>query len=80
MNLNKRKLCCKKLSKYVIAFDYKDKLLILFISSASVVETPVGITGVSFTLIFSLTTGTIKKITDHYKKQKEKAWEDSYVV
>ena len=32
--INQRKLCCKKLSKYVTAFDYIDKILI-FLSAAS---------------------------------------------
>ena len=81
MKINQRKLCCKKLSKYVIAFDYIDKLLILLsatssgvciISSASVVEAPVGITGASFTLIFSLTTGTIKKLLIITRNKKKK--------
>ena len=35
--------------------------------------------GASFTLIFSLTTGIIKKINNHNKKQEEKAQKDSYV-
>ena len=65
-----RKLCGKKLNKYVAAFDYKDKILIVLsaasggvciISSASVVGAPIGIAGASFTLIFSLTTEIAKK-------------------
>ena len=60
-----------KLSKYVAAFDYIDKILIVLsatsggvsiISFTSIVGAPVGIASASFTLIFSLTTGTIKKI------------------
>ena len=79
--INQRKLCSKRLSKYVTAFDYIDKILIVLsatssevciISSASVVGAPVGITSTSFTLIFSLVT-VIIKITKHHKKQKEKA-------
>ena len=71
----------KKLSKYVASFDYIDKILIVrsatssgvcFISSVSVVSAPVAIAGSSITLIFYLTTGTIKKITAYNKKQKEK--------
>ena len=67
--INQRKSCSKKLSKYVTAFDHIDKILIIFnatsngvciISSASVVGAPVGIASVTFTLIFSLTTGIIK--------------------
>ena len=68
--INQRKSCNKKLSKPVAAFDYIDKLLIVFssrsgrvciISSVSV-GAPIIIAGASFTLIFSLTTGIIKKL------------------
>ena len=71
------KLCSKKLSKYVSAFDYIDKILIVLsatssgvciISSASVVGAPVGIASASFTLIFSLTTGIIKKLQETKRK------------
>ena len=67
--INQRKLCSKKVSKYVSAFDYIDTFLIVLsaasdgvyiISSVSVFGAPVGIAGASFTLIFSLITG-IKK-------------------
>ena len=80
--INQRKLCSKKLSKYVTAFDYIDKILIVLsatssgvsiISFTSIVGAPVGIASASFTLIFSLTTGIIKKIIKNNKKQKEKA-------
>ena len=59
--INQRKKCSKKLSKCVSALDYIDKVLIVLsvtsggvciISSVSVVGTPVGIAGTSFTLIF----------------------------
>ena len=68
--INQRKLCIKKLSKYVTAFDYIDKILtvlsattggVSIISFTSIVGAPVGISSASFTLIFSLTTRTIKK-------------------
>ena len=80
--INQRELCSKKLSKYVAAFDYIDKVLIALstasggvciISFVSVAGAPIGIAGASFTLIFSLTTWKIK-VTKHNKKQKEKAW------
>ena len=79
--INQRKTCSKKLSKYVTAFNYIDKVLIVssaasggvcIISSVSVVGTPVGITGANYILIFSLTTGIIKKIAKHNKKHIEK--------
>ena len=71
----------KKLSKYVAAFDYIDNILIVLsatndgaciISSISVVGAPIGIAGASFTLIFSLTTGTIKKLLSITRNKKNK--------
>ena len=56
-----RKFCCKKLSKYVAAFDYIDKVLIVLsttsggiciISYASVVGAPIGITGANLLYFF----------------------------
>ena len=61
-------LCCQKLKKYVTTFDYIDKVLVVLsavtggvsiISFASIIGAPVGIVSLSFTLIFSLTTGII---------------------
>ena len=61
--INQRKSCSKKLSKYVTAFDYIDKILIVLsattggvsiISFTSVVGAPVGKGSAIFTLIFIL--------------------------
>ena len=61
----------KKLSKYIAAFDYFDKTLIVLsatsggisiISFVSVIGAPVGIPSASFSLVFSLTTGIVKKL------------------
>ena len=80
--INQRKSCSKNLSRYVGAFDYIDKILIVLSATTggvsiclftSVVGAPVGIARPSFTLIFSLTTGIVKKIIKHNKKQKQKA-------
>ena len=66
--INQRKSCSKKLSKYVAAFDFIAKILIVLsttssgvciILSASVVGAPAGKASASLTLIFSLTTGTM---------------------
>ena len=74
--INRRKSCSKKLSKYVTASDYIDKILIVLsatsngvyiILSASVFGAPVGIASASFTLILSFTTG-IKKLLTITKK------------
>ena len=82
--INQRKSCSKKLSKYVAVFDYIDQALIVLsatsggvsiISFTSVIGAPVGIVSASFTLIFSLTTGIIKKlptITINKKKKHDK--------
>ena len=79
--INQRKLCHKKLSKYVTAFDYIDKVLIVLsatrggvaiISFTSVVGAPVGIASARFILFFSLTTGIIKKLLSIKKKKKKK--------
>ena len=80
--INQRRSCSKKLSKYVTAFDYIDKILIVLsatssddciISSATVVGAPVGRASASFTLIFSPNNRNHQKITKYNKKQKEKA-------
>ena len=61
----------KKISKYVAAFDYRDKVLIvLSVTSGavsiclftSIVGAPVGIASASFTLTFSLATEIVKKL------------------
>ena len=62
------------------AFDSIDKFLIVLnaasagvciILSASVIGAPVGIAGSSFTLIFSLTRGIIKKILSITRNKKK---------
>ena len=79
--INQRKSCSQKLSKYVTTFDYTDKILIVLstttrgvsiISFTSVIGAPVGIVSASFTLIFSLATGIVKKLLNITRK-KEKA-------
>ena len=79
--INQRKSCSKKLSKYVTAFDYIDKILIVLsatssgvsiISFTSVIGAPVGIASASFTLIFSLTTGIVKKLLNITRNKKKK--------
>ena len=79
--INQRKSCSKKLSKYVIAFDYIDKILIVLsatssgvsiISFTSIIGAPVGIASASFTLIFSLTTGIVKKLLNITRNKKKK--------
>ena len=68
--INQSKLC-KKLSKYVTAFDYIDKILIV-LRATSIVWAPVGIASASLTLFFSLTTGIVKKLLNITRNKKKK--------
>ena len=79
--IKERKLNSKKLSKYEAAFDYMDKFLIILYATSggvsityftTVIRTPVGIATVSFTLIFSLTTGLTKKLLSITRNKKKK--------
>ena len=79
--INERKSCSKKLSKSVAVFDYIDQALIALsatsggvsiISFTSIVGAPVGIASASFTLIFSLTTGIVKKLLNITRNKKKK--------
>ena len=79
--INQRKSCSKKLSKYVAVFDYIDQALIVLsatssgvsiISFTSIIGAPVGIASASFTLIFSLTTGIVKKLLNITRNKKKK--------
>ena len=79
--INERKSCSKKLSKYVTTFDYIDKILIILsatnggvsiISFTSAIGAPVGIASASFTLVFSLTAGIFKKLLVTTRKKKKK--------
>ena len=62
-------------------FDYIDKIFIVLsatssrvsiISFTSIIGAPVGIASASFTLIFSLTTGIVKKLLNITRKKKKK--------
>ena len=73
-DINQQKAQSKKLNKYITIFDYIDKILIVLSATTSGVSIisftsttigeSVGIVSASFTLIFSLTTGIIKKLLD----------------
>ena len=79
--IKERKDIIKKSSKYIVAFDYAGKLFItlsasfgtLSISShATIVGIPVRIAGASLTLIFTITTGVVKKLLNITRKKKKK--------
>ena len=67
--VQERKIMSRKLSKYIAAFDYIDKIVlsatirvVSIISFASVIGAPAEIASASFTLVFSLNAGIIKKV------------------
>ena len=79
--INQRKSCNQKLDKYVTVFDCIDQALVVLsatsggvsiISFTSIVGAPVGIASASFTLIFSLTTGIVKKLLNITRNKKKK--------
>ena len=79
--INQRKLCSKKLSKYVTAFDYIDKILIVLSATSSgvsiilftsIVGAPVLLTSASLTLFFSLSTRIVKKLLNIARNKKKK--------
>ena len=81
--INQKKSCCKKLSKYVAAFDYIDNILIVLSATTggvsiwlftSVAGAPVEKASAIFTLIFLSNNRNSQRITEHNKNQKEKAW------
>ena len=76
-----RKDIIKKISKYIVAFDYADKVFITLSASfgtlsiasyATVVGIPAGIVGASLTLIFTITTGVVKTFLNITRKKKKK--------
>ena len=80
-DVNQQKEYSKKLIKYITIFDYIDKILIVLsattsglsiISFTSTIGNSVGIVSASFTLIFSLTTGIVKKLLNMTINKKKK--------
>ena len=79
--INQQKSYSKKLNWYVTIVDYIDKILIVLsattsgvsiISFTNTIGKSVGIVGANFTLIFSLTTGIIKKLLNMTINKKKK--------
>ena len=78
--IKERQLMSKRLSRYIVSFDYFDKSLIVLsatsgsISIASfalVIGTPVGIASASLSLTFSFSTGLVKKILKTTRNKKK---------
>ena len=81
VEIKERKDIVKKISKYIVAFDYADKFFIALSASfgtltiashATIVRIPVGIAGTSLTLIFTVTTGVVEKLLNITRKKKKK--------
>ena len=79
--IKERKDIIKKLNKYLVSFDYLDKIFITLSASfgtlsiasqATVIGIPAGITGASLTLIFTIGTGINKSSLKVTKKRKKK--------
>ena len=79
--IKERKDIIKKISKYIVAFDYADKVFITLSASfgtlsiasyPTLVEIPAGIAGASLTLIFTVTTGVVKTLLNITRKKKKK--------
>ena len=79
--ISQRKWYSKKLSKYIAAFDYVDKILVVLSAKTggvsislftSIVGAPVRIASASFTLIFSLITAIVKKLLSITRNKKKK--------
>ena len=81
--IKERKYIIKNLNKYLVSFDYLDKIFITLSASlnigtlsiasyASVVGIPAGITGASLTLVFAIDTGISKSLLKLTKKRKKK--------
>ena len=79
--INERKDIIKKLNKYIVGFDYLDKIfstlsasfgMLSIASHTTVVGIPVSIAGASLTLIFTIITGTNKSLLQVTKKRKKK--------
>ena len=77
--IKERKDIIRKLNKYLVCFDYLDKIFITLSASfgtlsiasyASVVGIPAGITGASSTLVFTIGTGISKSLLKLTKKEK----------
>ena len=79
--IKERKDIIKKISKYIVAFDYANKLFTTLSASlstlsiasyATVNAIPPGIAGASLTLIFTVTTVVVKTLLNITRKKKKK--------
>ena len=80
-DIKERSLMSKRYSKYVVSFYYSDKsLIVLSVTTGSIsialfsilIGAPAGIASASFSLAFSISTGTVKKLKTTRSKKKKK--------
>ena len=78
--MKERELMSKRISKYIVSFDYFDKSLIFFVCSnwqhffvsfATVIGAPVGMISASCSLAFSITTEIVIKLLKTRNKKKK---------
>ena len=81
VQIGERKDIVKKISKYIVAFDYADKLFItlsasfgtlIIASHTKILGIPVGIAGASLSLIFTTRTGVVKTLLNIMRKKKKR--------
>ena len=79
--IKERKDIVKEISKYIVAFDYGNKLFITLSASfgtlsiasyTTIVGIPVGIAGACLTLIFTITTGVVKTLLNITREKKKR--------
>ena len=79
--IKERKDIIKKINKYIVSFDYLDKIFVTLSASfgtlgiasyTAVVSIPAAIAGSSLTLIFTIGTGLNKSLLQITKKRKKK--------
>ena len=78
--INERKDIINKLNKYIVGFDYLDKIFITLSASfgtlsvashATIIGIPAGIAGASLTLIFTISTGINESLLQVTKKKEK---------
>ena len=78
--INERKNIIKKLNKYIVTLDYPDRIFITLSASfgtlsvtahSTVLGIPLGITGASLSLLFTISTGINKSLLQLTKKRKK---------
>ena len=79
--IKRRELMSKRLGKYIASFDYFDKSLIVLsvttetisiTSFVTVIVAPVAMMSARYSLAFSITTGTVKKLLKTIRIKKKK--------